>query len=510
VPGGLEAGETFGDFEIVEVAGEGGMGVVYRARQITLERIVALKVIAPHVANAPDFTDRFRRESRLAASIDHPHVVSVHSAGELEGRAYIAMQWIDGVGLDALLTDGQPLPEARTRRIVSQIAGALDVAHSKGLVHRDVKPPNVLVRSIGGADHAYLTDFGIARRTDVGASGITKTGQTVGTVGYMAPEQIRGEPSDGRADVYSLGCVLFQCLTGRRPFEHETDVATMFAHVNEERPRPSAVRPELAHFDDVVVRALALDPDERFATGAELAEALAAAGSGRAAADPTAPAAPAEAGETRTAVTRRLPEEPPPPSPPPTPPPPRPAHGPRRPETGGSRRVLAGLGIVLLVAAIGLGAFAAAGGFESDPDPTTPASSGGGESTTGSGTEEVPITAADSREISGVLDEYATAYTNQDSATMASLFAPDATRFGASDAGCRQSGVDEIVAAYESQWALGAGSYSLSDEEIEGAGDAATVDASYLIGGTPGNISFELIRSGDEWLIDHVQAPCAE
>ena len=252
VPGGFEAGARFGDFEIIEVAGRGGMGVVYRARQLTLERVVALKVISPDVADAPDFTNRFRRESRLAASIDHPHVVSIFGAGELEGRPYISMQWIDGVSLDDLVADRVPLPEDRSKTIISQLASALDAAHSTGLVHRDVKPPNVLVRSIGGADHTYLTDFGIARRVDLGATGLTKTGQTVGTVGYMAPEQIRGEKGDGRSDLYSLGCVLYQCLTGRRPFEHETEVAVMFAHVNEERPRPSLLRPELARYDELI------------------------------------------------------------------------------------------------------------------------------------------------------------------------------------------------------------------------------------------------------------------
>ncbi len=246
-------------------------------------------------------------------------MVSVHSAGELEGRAYIAMQWVDGQSLDRLLADRRPLDEARMRRIVSQLAGALDAAHARELVHRDVKPPNVLVRSISGSDHAYLTDFGIARRVDVGATGLTKTGQTVGTVGYMAPEQIRGEPSDGRADLYSLGCVLYQCMTGRKPFEHETEVAVMFAHVNEARPRPSAVRPELEAFDDLMTRALALDPEERFQSGAELAEALAMTGSSATAGAATVTSAIPPAGETRTAATQRLEREPEPPPPPPPP-----------------------------------------------------------------------------------------------------------------------------------------------------------------------------------------------
>jgi len=500
------------------------MGVVYRARQITLERVVALKVIAPQVADAPDFTTRFRRESRLAASIDHPHVVSVHSAGELDGRAYIAMQWVDGAGLERLVADRRPLEEARARRIVSQIAGALDAAHARELVHRDVKPANVLVRTISGSDHAYLTDFGIARRVDVAATGLTRTGQTVGTVGYMAPEQIRGDASDGRADLYSLGCVLYQCLTGRRPFEHDSEVAVMFAHVNEERPRPSAIDPGLAKFDDLIARALALEPADRFQTGAELGDALARSGAAPAtAAGATVASASPPAGETRTGVTQQLPPEQPPPPPPPrrpAPPTEQPAAAPPPAEKpNAAKRALIGIGALLLVAAIVVGAIYAAGGFEPAGSTTVISSAGettglGGDDGGGGGEGGGGDVAADQAAVVGALEEYASDYSAQDAAGLGALLTDDVTRFGASDAGCEQSGRDEVVAAYESQFALGTGVYTLdglSDDAVDVSGDTANVTTDYSIStGGSGQISFALVRSGDEWLIDDIQAPCSE
>src|SRR6266511_3147175 len=308
--GGLPPGERFGDFEILSVAGQGGMGVVYRARQVSLGRVVALKIISPQIASSEDFARRFAYESRLAASIDHPHVVSIFSSGQVGGRSFIAMQWIDGVSLHSMLANDQPLAPDRAVLIVSQIAGALDSAHAAGLIHRDVKPGNILVRSIGGRDHAYLTDFGIARRSGAEVTELTKTGETVGTIGYMAPEQIRGESPDGRADLYSLGCVLFECLTGHPPFERDSQPAMMFAHVSDERPRPSGLRPELGdRFDAVTVRAMALEPQDRYQTGTELADAVLAAGRGEAVgAAPTQAATPAGASQAPPRpAPRRLP-----------------------------------------------------------------------------------------------------------------------------------------------------------------------------------------------------------
>ena len=271
---GLAAGTLFGQYEIYGVAGRGGMGVVYRARQLRLERDVALKVIAQEIVDGPDFRARFARESRLAAAIDHPHVVSVYDAGEDDGELYIAMQWIEGADLRTLLDEGGELPPRRAVTIAAQIADALEAAHQKGLVHRDVKPGNILVRRIGGHDHAYLTDFGVARPLD-GDHSLTKTGQVLGTAGYLAPEQIRGEAGDHRCDVYALGCVLFEMLTGEQPFAADNEMALRWAHANDPRPAPSEIRPELGErFDAVVVQAMAIDPAERFQSGAALAKAL--------------------------------------------------------------------------------------------------------------------------------------------------------------------------------------------------------------------------------------------
>ncbi len=267
------------DFEIIEVAGEGGMGVVYRAIQVSLGREVALKLIAPAIANETDFRTRFDHESRLAASIDHPHVVSIYAAGEHDGRPYLAMQWIPGHGLDRFLREG-PLELERAVAVISQIGGALDVAHATGLVHRDVKPGNILMRAFGGRDHAYLVDFGVARNTAVGLAGVTQTGSMVGTLGYMAPEQLRGERADARSDLYALGCVVFESVTGRRPFVRDNEAAVLWAHGHDPRPRPSQVAEVPAQFDELIERALAIDPDQRFQSGAELALALEAASEG--------------------------------------------------------------------------------------------------------------------------------------------------------------------------------------------------------------------------------------
>src|SRR2546426_3605540 len=270
----LASGTLFGQYEIYGVAGRGGMGVVYRAHQLRLERDVALKVISSEIAEGPDFRARFARESRLAASIDHPHVVSVYDAGDDDGELYIAMQWIEGSDLRSLIDEGGELPPRRAITIGAQIADALDAAHAKGLVHRDVKPGNILVRRIGGHDHAYLTDFGVARPLESDFS-LTQTGQVLGTTGYLAPEQIRGEPGDGRSDIYALGCVLFEMLTGEQPFPAQNEMAMRWSHANDPRPHPSERRPELGErFDAVVVQAMAIAPNERFQSGAAFAKAL--------------------------------------------------------------------------------------------------------------------------------------------------------------------------------------------------------------------------------------------
>jgi predicted Ser/Thr protein kinase len=278
----LSDGQTFGPYRLLALAGTGGMGVVYRAEQVPLRRVVALKVIRPEVAEAGDYRARFLREARLAAAVDHPHIVPVFDFGEQAGRLYMAMQWVDGVELQRLIDRQQRLDPARAVRIVTQVAAALDAIHNVGMLHRDIKPANVLVRDISGEDHAYLADFGIAKIAEAGG-GLTRTGLMVGTSGYLSPEQIRGQRPDARSDLYALGCVTFEALTGRHPFAGENDLALLWAHVSSRRPVASQVCPSLSRrYDEFLTRALAVDPGHRFQSGREFGAALEAARAGRA------------------------------------------------------------------------------------------------------------------------------------------------------------------------------------------------------------------------------------
>src|SRR5690349_10701999 len=255
-------GTSFGTYEIRVQIGRGGMGEVYLARDTRLGRPVALKVLRERLAQDERFRGRLVRGSRLAASLDHPHVVPVYEAGEVEGRLFIAMRFVDGVDLKALLLHAAPLEPERVTRIAGQIAGALDAAHKRGLVHRDVKPSNVLLDQQGDDDHAYLADFGL---THSPAAAGPADGQFMGTVDYVAPEQIRGELVDGRADQYALGCLLFECLTGSLPFRDRSGVAAIFAHLEEPAPAASERHDALpAAVDPVLARALAKDPAQRF------------------------------------------------------------------------------------------------------------------------------------------------------------------------------------------------------------------------------------------------------
>jgi DNA-binding CsgD family transcriptional regulator len=273
----LAPGSVLADFQIQDVVGRGGMGVVYEAVQLSLGRPVALKLIAPHLADEDGFRERFMRESKLSASLDHPHIVPVYGAGEEDGVPYIAMRFVEGVNLRVEITAEGRLEPARAALLVNQVASALDAAHERGLVHRDVKPANVLISRHGGREHAYLTDFGVTKRRTATESG-TGTGQWVGTLDYVAPEQLRGEQVDGRADIYSLGCVLYQCLTGQVPFPRENELATMWAHLSDPPPAPSDVVPELpAAISAVVRRAMAKSPEERYASAGDLGRAALAA-----------------------------------------------------------------------------------------------------------------------------------------------------------------------------------------------------------------------------------------
>src|SRR4051812_45677879 len=262
---------------IESVAGRGGMGIVYRATQLSLGRPVALKLIAPEHAADAGFRERFQRESRMAAAIDHPNVIPVYEAGEEDGRLYIVMRWVEGTDLHRELRSGGRLAPARAAMIVNQVAGALDAAHAAGLVHRDVKPANVLL----SGDHAYLADFGLTRFAG-GDTHMTTAGHFLGTVDYMAPEQFRAElGDDARADVYALGCVLFAALTGAPPFLRDTVPATMLAHLHDAPPRPSDTPGVPKAFNRVLARALAKDPEDRYPSAGDFGRAAVAAAEGR-------------------------------------------------------------------------------------------------------------------------------------------------------------------------------------------------------------------------------------
>ena len=266
-------GSELAGYQIEALIGRGGMGAVYRAEELTLGRKVALKVIAPELGGDSRFRERFLRESRIAASLDHPHIVPIFKAGDEDGALFLAMRYVEGTDLAKLLQEGGALAPRRAIDLLEQVAEALDAAHEKGLVHRDVKPSNVLVAVAGGKEHCYLADFGLTKRTG-SLSGISAPGDVVGTLEYVAPEQITGGDVEARADLYSLGCVLYECLTGQPPFPRATDVALLWAHVHDEPKHASEVRPELPKaIDGVLGRALAKQPERRYETAGELVSA---------------------------------------------------------------------------------------------------------------------------------------------------------------------------------------------------------------------------------------------
>jgi serine/threonine protein kinase len=418
----LSPGVEFAGHRIEATAGRGGMGIVYRAVDLRLKRRVAMKVIAPELAQDAEFRERFERESQLAAGLDHTNVIPIHGAGEQDGVLFITMRYVEGTDLAALLAREGRLQPERAATIISGVAGALDAAHKGGLIHRDVKPANILIEQHEDHEHVYLTDFGLTKQ--VGASGPTRTGFAVGTFDYMAPEQFLAQPVDPRSDVYALGCVLFETITGRVPFPRPGDAARMYAHIQENPPPPSSVTPGLpSAFDDVVATALAKDPDERYGSAGEVAEAaFAALGQDRPSArarpstspgsalpspppapptapptpQPSAPTPPPATGAGETQVAPAAPATPPPASPPPptspppspppaaSPPSPSPApapapvsppapapraagHAPRRP----SMALLIGVPVAL-IAAVVLGIVVLGGGGGSDVSTATP------------------------------------------------------------------------------------------------------------------------------------------
>src|SRR3954471_4050012 len=426
----IKIGTIFAGYRIGGVLGRGGMGVVYLAEQPDLGRRVAIKVIAPALASDPDYLARFKRESRLAAAIEHPNAIPIYEAGVAdEDMPYLVMRYVEGEDLSTLLRREGKLEVRRAAAIVDQIAGALDEAHARGLVHRDVKPANVIVESRRGTEHAYLTDFGLTREIDA-SSGVTATGRWVGTIDYASPEQIKGRPVDARCDVYALGCVLFTTLTGRLPFERSEDVAKLYAHVSEPPPAPSSVVDGVPKdLDRAVTRAMAKDPDFRFPSAGDFGRAAMAAATGVEVAEPehtvaTGEAAPATEPSPGAAPTPTKPSEPPPTEPastvdvdtsagsapaepPDEPPAPTRPEEPRPSRAGATRRrrlaalaaVLAvGAAVAIAVVALGGGgggattsSSATGGGANAHPDKN---GGGGDGSATVDGIEMVPFSGA--------------------------------------------------------------------------------------------------------------------
>ena len=264
-------------YQMVEEIGRGGMAVVYRARDVRLGRWVALKVLGEELARDDAFRRRFIRESRAAAAVDHPNIIPIFDAGEAGGVLFIAMRYVGGQDVHSLLNRAGPLPAARAAGIVAQVASALDAAHACGLVHRDVKPANMLLGGLaedGSEDHVYLSDFGISK-TSQATTNLTLTGQVLGTLNYLAPEQIEGRTVDGRADAYSLACAAFEMLAGAPPFRRDQSLAVMWAQLSAPPPALTSQRPDLpAAVDQVMFRALAKAPEDRYPSCRAFAAAL--------------------------------------------------------------------------------------------------------------------------------------------------------------------------------------------------------------------------------------------
>jgi serine/threonine-protein kinase len=378
-------GTQIGEYRIEKLLGRGGMSVVYLAEHVRLKRKAALKLLSPELAEDPTFRARFVGEWERLAQLDHPNIIPVFEAGEADGLLYIAMRYVRSTDLKGLIEQEGRLDPARAANIVAQTASALDAAHQQDLVHRDVKPANILI-AIGsgpeGSDHVYLSDFGLTKHTQ-SQSGLTQTGHFMGTIDYVAPEQISGKGVDARTDQYALACVLYQCLTGRVPFPREEETAALFAHLQDAPPRPTELRPELpSAIDEVVVRAMAKQKEERyesctaFARAARSALGLSGTATQQQVAAPrtptviAAPPAPPEGGHR---VGVELPSAPsvevPSAAPPAVTPPPAEA----APQAGRSRRgvliggIVAGVVAIGVVAALALGG---GGGGDEDGGPT--------------------------------------------------------------------------------------------------------------------------------------------
>ena len=276
VRAGLSPGTVLDGYRVESFVARGGMGVVYRATQLALDRIVALKVVAPEFADDAGFRERFGREARLAASLDHPNILPIYEAGEVDGQLFLSMRFVDGTDLKSLI-EGPALAPPRAAALVAQVANALDAAHSRGLIHRDVKPGNILIAQEYGQERAYLADFGLSKNLAAGTR-LTRTGFMVGTLDYVAPEQVQGGNVDGRVDTYALACVLFEAVTKQIPFDRPDDAAKVWAHMSESPPSAAALAPGISReLDEVIQRGMAKRPEDRFAETGDFGRAAVAA-----------------------------------------------------------------------------------------------------------------------------------------------------------------------------------------------------------------------------------------
>jgi hypothetical protein len=484
----LLPGAEIAGCRIEAVAGRGGMGIVYRATQLSLGRPVAVKLIAPDRAGDPGFRERFERESRVAAAIDHPNVIPVYAAGEEGGHLYLVMRYVKGIDLQALLAREQRLPAARVAAIGVQVGAALDAAHAVGLVHRDVKPANVLL----SGEHAYLADFGLSQVMGSDTR-LTSTGQWIGTVDFMAPEQFSGAEVDARADVYALGCVLYDALTGEVPYPRGTVPATMLAHMHDDPPRPTEVAGDVpSGFDRVIDRALTKDPERRYPSAGDLGRAALAAAEGRPVTESERTVArgaaaraqhdgngrdaalPAQALNGHTAITAVV--QPPQrerttPKPPPTLP-----LGDRPRRRWRDRARVAGAAVLALGAA-GAAAVLLVGSGDGDPRQQAGA----------------PV---DAGEVEALAQEFATAYGNEDSAELGRLLTRDAERVVP---GARQEGRAAVIRAYRRQFQdSDTRSFELSELDAGGGGAGrATARFVATYAGEPdvtGSIVFGVLR----------------
>jgi hypothetical protein len=488
----LSPGAEFAGCRIEAVAGRGGMGVVYRATELSLGRPVALKLLAPERARDAEFRERFQRESRMAAAIDHPNVIPVYAAGEQDGSLYLVMRYVGGTDLHALLREQGALSPAHAADVVAQVAAALDAAHRAGLVHRDVKPANVLL----AGNHAYLSDFGLTRLAG-SDSGLTEEGRWLGTVEYCSPEQLRGHRTDARADVYSLGCVLYAALTGGPPFANGTVPATMLAHLNDTPPRPSS-HGVPREFDRVIARALAKAPEDRYPSAGDLGRAALAAARGEPVTESersvaVGPAAPSEAPTQvvnggQTAVTRWDPF----------------GHG--SDETEATKvapeppaddvqvvrprrwpyQIAAGLMVFAALVVVGL----ILGQVFHDPG--------------GSATRSGPLS---EDEVRSVAEGFASAYGDEDPAALRATLSRNVVRVLP---GGRTQGRDQVVEQYTRQFDGNVGGYDLKDLTVTG-GRVGRATGTYRVdrkGGNPyeGKIVFGVVRERGEPRIQLIAA----